>query len=121
MTEAFRVLVTGSRTWPDYEKVEAVLSALLVAHGRGLVVVHGDCPRGADAIARAWCLHRGVADERHPADWSKGRGAGYARNAEMVMSRPDECVAFVHDRSRGATHCAGLAERTGIPTRRWTL
>ncbi|MGH8878010.1 MAG: hypothetical protein ACRD0P_11805, partial [Stackebrandtia sp.] len=48
-----------------------------------------------------------------------GRAAGPARNAAMVHTRPALCLAFIRDHSRGASHCADLAERTGIPTRRY--
>src|SRR6266511_4918599 len=116
----FRVLVTGSRTWTRAAAVVAALHGLHAEHGAALVVVHGACPRGADAIAEAWCRRRGVPVERYPADWPTGRGAGLARNAAMVATRPDLCLAFIHHRSPGATHCAQLAEAAGIPTIRHT-
>lgn len=61
----------------------------------------------------------GVPAEVHPADWAlDGRRAGLVRNAVMVATRPDLCLAFIHNHSPGATHCATLAERAGIPTTR---
>lgn len=128
----FRVLVTGSRSWPA---PDVVWSALNDAHheahaaGRPLVVVHGACPRGADAHAADWAavarqFTTTVAEERHPADWRPGgtlnRGAGYRRNTAMVQLGADVCLAFIHNGSRGATHTARIAEAAGIPVRRWT-
>lgn len=52
-----RVLVTGSRSWPKAHQVGAILdecAATAVAIGQPLIVVHGACPRGADAFADAW-------------------------------------------------------------------
>jgi hypothetical protein len=110
------VLVTGSRTWTDQA---AIGDALREHHQPGAVLVSGACPRGADAIAeRLWSSWGGQV-ERHPADWSTGRAAGYARNAEMVAAGADACLAFIRDNSPGASHTARLAELAGIPTRRY--
>lgn len=124
----YRVLVTGSRDWLTPDVVWAALNdcvhqALLA--GRRLVVVHGDCPRGADAHAALWAAVAGqftdrVTEERHPADWrQQGKAAGYRRNAEMVQLGADVCLAFIRDGSRGASHTARLAEAAGITVRRW--
>jgi hypothetical protein len=122
---AFRILVTGSRTWDDKEFIWNVLD-LALAELRDVTVVHGACPKGADAIAHGWVRHQlvngggEVRAERHPADWSThGRAAGFRRNAEMVQLGADLCLAFVRDGSRGASNCADLAERAGIEVRRF--
>ncbi len=112
----FRVLVTGSRTWTHPAPIKAALAALKNTHGGRLVVVHGACPRGADNIADRWCHNENVTAERHPADWSTGRAAGHKRNAAMVDTQPDICLAFIENESPGATGCAALAEKAGIPT-----
>ena len=127
----FRVLVTGSRDWEDQLAVEiALMDAAVECHRMGtpdLVIVHGACPSGADAYAAEfaeWARGRGkdirITEERHPADWrTYGRAAGPRRNAEMVSVGADLCVAFIRNGSKGATHCAELAEKAGIPTRRY--
>lgn len=60
-----------------------------------------------------------------------GSRAGLVRNAEMVKAGADVCLAFLcpctaakctrpeFHYSHGASHCAELAERAGIPTFRW--
>lgn len=106
----------GSRSPPT----EALLAS------QQLIVVHGDCPRGADAHAALWAGVAGqftdqVRGEPHPADWRQhGKAAGYRRNAAMVGLGADVCLAFIRGQSRGASHTAGLAEAAGIPVRRWT-
>lgn len=120
-----RVLVTGSRDWPDYYTIAHALEDVASEQGfYRLVVVHGACPGGADEMADVWALthtDRGVSIERHPARWDVyGRRAGPLRNLEMVKLGADACLAFIRDNSRGATHCAAEAERHGIPVRRWT-
>jgi hypothetical protein len=122
----FRVLITGSRTWTDPAAIHEALDTVTAAAG-GITLVHGGAGRGADAIASNWAAVRKragwpVAVERYPADWGRyGTRAGMIRNAEMVKAGADLVLAFIRDNSRGATHCAGLAEKAGIETRiyRW--
>jgi hypothetical protein len=122
----FRVLVTGSRTWGDYatvrEEIGVVVAERMVATGvpyPGIVVVHG-AARGADQFAARAASELRLQAEAHPADWDRhGRGAGLRRNAEMVALGAGVCLAFIRAGSRGATHCAGLAEKAGIPVRRF--
>lgn len=129
MITPYRVLVTGSRTWPT---PGAVWSALNDARdkafldGRRLVVVHGACPRGADQHVADWCATANsfadsITEEAHPAAWAlEGKRAGFIRNARMVNFGADTCLAFIAGGSRGASHTARLAEEAGIPVRRWT-
>lgn len=82
MSDPYRILITGSRSWTD-EKViaEAIFKAIDdqgVTPGRDYVIVHGACGQGADALAakvcedEAWWLDRlgaALVAEPHPADW----------------------------------------------------
>lgn len=126
----FRVLVTGSRDWTDRAAIGQVLLAVEAAMSaastvgaspRPVVLVSGACPTGADAIAEEYADSLGWDAELHPADWeSYGKQAGFRRNAEMVATRPDLCLAFIHQASAGASHTAKLAELAGIKTHRYT-
>lgn len=135
MADPFRVLVTGSRDWTDHDLVRDALVHARYEAGRPMVVVHGACPSGADAIAAWWCRryrHLDITPEPHPADWRQyGKTAGFRRNAEMVTAGADLCLAFVlpctkpgcsrpnpHD-SHGTAHCVDLARRAGITVRRF--
>jgi SLOG family YspA-like protein len=130
MAKPYRVLVTGSRAWGDAHTVWRALATTILDNaptGTPIVVVHGACPRGADAHAAAWikCTQadgrRPVTEEQHPADWERyGKAAGFRRNAEMVARGADVALAFIKDSSRGASHTAAIAERAGIPVLRWT-
>lgn len=124
MTDLPRILATGSRTWTSYHWLAHSLRTVL-EHVGPFVLVHGACPRGADQMASEWAgifAGHGVVEERHPADWEAlGKRAGFARNAHMVSLGADLCLAFIHDRSRGATHCADLAEKSGIKTQRFEM
>lgn len=117
-----RILVTGSRDWDNDAQVALQLRIACAKYDpRAITIVHGACPRGADAIADEYARRWRLAVERHHADWDRhGKRAGFVRNAEMVKAGADLCLAFIRDSSRGATHCADLAENAGIPTRRYT-
>ena len=125
-TAPYRILVTGSRDWDDVNEVWLRLGdAVGAIHrddiSREIIIVHGDCPRGADAIADQWARKYGATIERHPANWQlNGKRAGFIRNAVMVNQGADLCVAFIRNGSRGASHTAALAEQAGIETRRFT-
>lgn len=124
-----RILVTGSRDWAEWNRVNDALNEY--GHERDIVVVHGDCPTGADRMAQGWADYQGVLSEPHPADWSRGRKAGPERNAHMVNLGADVCLAFIGDctsprckrtdrhPSHGASGCADMAEAAGIPVRRF--
>lgn len=126
-----RILVTGSRDWADEEAIQSALEEFYDPFG-SVTVVHGACPTGADEMADyAAQVIPGFKAERHPADWSKGRGAGPERNRLMVDLGADLCLAFISNctsprcsthtphPSHGASGCANLAEAAGIPTRRY--
>lgn len=117
MRQPFRLLVTGSRTWDDTRAVEHTLAVILARHPEGVLLVHGACPRGADAIAAAYAGRTaGYHIEAHPADWHRhGRAAGQLRNAEMIALGADGCIAFLHGASPGTTATIRLARAAGIP------
>lgn len=141
-----RILVTGSRDWADERAIKTAIGEFLTSECgilppvdglAGVVIVHGDCPTGADRIADQMAeeFHdRWGAEwpERHPANWrSYGKRAGFTRNEEMVDLGATICFAFIgpctsekcrlrepHG-SHGASHCASYAEGAGIPVRRF--
>jgi hypothetical protein len=125
----FRLLITGSRTWDDYEAIQnAIMDILkeLVAEDPGLKdipvrywfnILHGNCPKGADMLADHFARTvLKLEPELYNADWRVGKHAGYLRNSRMVETMPDACLAFIRDKSKGATGCRNLAKTKGIPT-----
>ncbi|MEU6988200.1 SLOG family protein [Streptomyces sp. NPDC046324] len=87
---------SDSRDWTDRDAVREALDDIYVRtpHSRLLVVIHGACPTGADAIASAWVREQRrpwlVTEERHPAqdhptqDFGPWPGAGLRRNGYMA-------------------------------------
>lgn len=121
--QPYRVIVTGSRSWVDSDTIREALDEVYcrIPADQDFVLVHGGCPTGADAIAHAWAEPTSATIDIFIADWANhGRAAGPRRNARMVAEGADLCLAFIKNGSRGASHTVRLAERAGIPVRRWT-
>lgn len=114
-----RILITGSRKWFDWNTFNDALNKATKDQS-DIVIVHGDCPTGADSMAKDWALYQSVIQEPHPAEWDRyGKRAGYVRNAEMVELGADLCLAFIKFGSPGSTMTANLAEKKGIEVRRY--
>lgn len=115
-----RVLIAGSRHWSNRF---AIVSALSQFNDRGMVLVSGACPSGADRIAEDVAEHLGWKVERHPAEWGiHGRAAGPIRNQQMVDLGADICLAFPLPGSRGTLDCMQRAYEAHIPVHNlgWT-
>lgn len=126
---SIRILITGSRVWPHEKAIGAAISSFIV-NGLGMlpgiddlcdiVIVHGDCPTGADHFADKWAedhiIPEGGAIERHPANWPRyRRGAGPKRNQHMVDLGANVCLAFPMPGGRGTQDCMRRARKAGIP------
>lgn len=122
----FVILVTGSRTWTNYDFVKETLSGY-GKFNEQITVRHG-AARGLDTLARDAALELGFDHDPMPADWTRnGRGAGYIRNAEMLKKEPlpGVCLAFgmpcsctvvmTPHVSHGTRHMAHIAGEAGIP------
>lgn len=110
-----RLLVTGSRLWDNALVIGNYLNEMYWLHS-DLIIVHGDCPKGADYYAMVWATLNAVPQERYPADWAAyGKAAGHIRNKQMVDTDPDTAAAFIKGESRGTKNCISHLERAGIP------
>jgi YspA, cpYpsA-related SLOG family len=124
-----RVLVCGSRAWPQPAVVHTALDRLLKRYGDWLVVIEGRTT-GADTAAHDWCEQHQLGPDRHrcyPVDWAAERrqrpktwrAAGPERNTRMLLAeRPWLIVAF-HDwfdpRSGGTSDMCIKGLLAGVP------
>lgn len=116
-----RILITGSRDWQDKRVVcDAILDLnnWYPIDWDEAVVVHGDCPTGADRMAQDFAEAHDIATERHPANWSLyGRAAGPKRNQQMVDLGADIVLAFMNPGSKGTADCVKRAKKAGLTVR----
>lgn len=108
-----RIAVTGSRDWGN----SALLRAILTAH-RPVNLHVGDCPTGADRMARDWGRDEAYALHIYEANWGKlGLSAGPIRNRDMLdQGKPELVIAFKQrEVSKGTDDCIKAARERNIP------
>lgn len=81
----FRLIVAGSRSFSDYDRLAADLDRLLARQLPAVEIICGGCPSGADALAVRYANDKGLQLRTFPADWCRyGRAAGPIRNEQMA-------------------------------------
>lgn len=132
-----RIIITGSRHWPkDQRGWQALIDTVFQVspggclqwpppgQGPRMCLIYGDCPTGIDNLVHRWggqmrTTPNAITGQCYTADWGRlGRAAGPDRNARMVASGADLCLAYPHgDTSRGTLDCLTRAVAAGIPCR----
>lgn len=109
-----RILVCGGRDYADQAMLFGVLD-MAAEKGPINAIIQGDCPKGADKLARMWALSRNEHLERFPADWdAHGKAAGPIRNQQMLdEGRPTKVFAFPG--GRGTADMVRRAKAAGVP------
>lgn len=81
-----------------------------------LRVVSG-AAHGADSLAAFVARHQGIPLQEIPADWSQGKGAGFARN-QLIVNAADAILAFFGPgpKTRGTLDTIRRAIAAGKPT-----
>jgi len=104
-----KVIIAGSRDVEDYAIVE---EAVTQSRFHITEVVSGTA-RGADRLGELWAFQHSTPVKRFPADWSKGKSAGYLRNAEMA-DYGEALIAIHLNHSKGTQHMIDLATKKGL-------
>lgn len=106
------VLVCGGRDYDNERHAFRVLDGLHKARPIERIIQGG--ARGADQLARAWAISRGVLLNTYDADWSAhGRRAGPIRNQLMLdEGQPGLVVAFAG--GRGTADMLRRAKAAGV-------
>lgn len=112
-----RLLICGSRSWDDYPIILRALRAIIDAHGRPELVIHG-AARGADTFGGAAAGFLGIQVREFPADWAKdGRAAGPIRNHRMLhFGEPTHLLAFAPTFAvwSGTMHMMTIADNADV-------
>ena len=97
-----KIAVFGSRDFPNYLVFEQLMDNIVKSND---VIVTGydpetHSPRGVDKWAYEYASMRDIETKTYPADWSKGKGAGFARN-KLIAKHGEIGVAFWDGESNG--------------------
>lgn len=118
-------LISSSGEWKiPWNKFSRILHGVygsLIGHlknrcrdaGKDLVVISGDC-HGPDRDNQDIARGLGIPVLPIPADWSKGKGAGYMRNRTLVR-HCDMMIAYWDQESNGTAHNFKLCKEFGVP------
>lgn len=112
----YRILVSGSRDFDDYDLLANQLRRIIRKEGRDPdKIIHGGAP-GADSLASKFAHEWKINLDIVGAQWGDyGSSAGALRNSDMIhhhgMRRGDWVVAFPLPDSRGTVHLIGLARK----------
>src|SRR5687768_6467768 len=109
-------IVCGGRNYTNDARIRQILDAAVERMGLSTIIEGG--ATGADTLAREWALARGdVSVIEVPADWSRGKGAGHARNSIMLtmLQRSDDNKAVIA--FPGGPGTANMVKIAGFATR----
>jgi len=118
----FRVIIAGSRSYTDYERLKQYcdyfLSSKLQDPNCTLIIVSGHAS-GADKLGEQYAKERGLKCEIYPADWkTHGKKAGFLRNSQMA-NIGNALIAFKssYGTNVGTNMMINLAKERGLNVR----
>lgn len=99
--KAMDVIVTGGRSYRNYDKVKWAFSLL---QGEVKTIIHGGAS-GADELAEIYAKENGIPTKVYAAEWkTRGKRAGPLRNSKMLDENPD-AIVIVFPGGRGTADC----------------
>ena len=114
----FCCLVVGSRSINDYNIVREKLDSIIPRNKYETILILSGGANGVDKLAERYATEQKYLLKVMPADWSKGKQAGYQRNVEMhklAATYPHRgCIAFWDGESKGTAHSFSLAIKKKI-------
>lgn len=114
-----RLIIAGSRDLQRYGIIEEAVAFSGIQIQNIKEVIEGDAI-GIDRMAGNWAKLKNIKLRKMPADWSKGNGAGYARNVEMA-NVGTHLLAVWNGFNKGTGHMIDIAFKKGYVGNRITV
>lgn len=115
----FFLVVAGGRSFTDFDWMKREICDLMWNQLKDyqVVIVQGECPTGADRLAKLAAQALNLTCVPCPADWSAhGRAAGPIRNSQMA-EHGSGLLAFWDGESPGTKDMIGKMKAKGKSTR----
>jgi len=110
------LIVAGGRDFTNYKLLKEKIDFLLSNTDKEEVTILCGKAKGADSLGERYANENNIDVWEYPADWSKGKQAGYLRNSQMADDGT-HLVAFWDGVSRGTKHMIDLATKKGLVVR----
>lgn len=112
------LIVAGGRDFTNYKLLKEKLDFLLSNTDKEEVTILCGMARGADLLGKRYADENNIDVWEYPADWSKGKQAGYLRNSQMADDAT-HLVAFWKGtvKGSGTKHMIDLATKKGLVVR----
>lgn len=114
MSDMFKVIIAGTRTFNNYQFLKSKCDAIL-KNKKNIQIVSG-CAKGADKLGEVYAEENAYSVAEFPADWSIGNNAGYIRNLQMG-NYADALIAFWDGESKGTRMMIEIANNLELPVR----
>ncbi len=100
-----KLVITGGRKYDDYVMFEDVLDLF-----KPTEIYVGDCPTGADRLAREYAEYHDIMIHVYEADWDKyGKSAGPIRNRQMLAAAGPAAIVVAFPGGKGTANCVETA------------
>ena len=106
-----KIIISGGRTFNDYDLLSKSCDKAF-SKLTEIEIVSGTA-NGADKLGERYAKEKGLTLKQLPADWTKGKSAGYKRNEEMAKYA-DALIAFWDGKSKGTGHMIDLAKKYNL-------
>ena len=112
------LIVAGGRDFTNYKLLKEKLDFLLSNTDKEEVTILCGMARGADLLGKRYADENNIDVWEYPADWTKGKQAGYLRNSQMAEDGT-HLVAFWNGtvKGSGTKHMIDLATKKGLVVR----
>ena len=108
-----KVAFTGGLDFNDHRAIWDALDRVHAKH-KGMVLLHGGSPKGAERIAACWAETRKVTQVAFKPDWTRhAKAAPFKRNDQLLETLPIGVVVF--SGSGISNNLADKARTLGIP------